>query len=239
VPSPRPSPALWKTARLETILSYAAAAALLAAAVVVLGDEVGRHVDRVEGWIDGLGASAPLVYGVLYALLSSVFVPETLLGIVAGASFGFARGLAVVVAGNFGGTLVQYVLSRHLLKPSIDRFVASRPALAAIQAAVRRRQLHLQVLLRLSPLNRPMTSYMLGAGGAHFPPFAVAYLAILPYLALEVYFGAAGTELARLRQPGHAMMLRHVVLLAGLAASIVVMTIVARLAREAVDAETQ
>jgi uncharacterized membrane protein YdjX (TVP38/TMEM64 family) len=239
VTAPGQSRAIWTTARLETLLSYTAAGIMVLAAVLILGDEIGRHINRVEHGIDELGAAAPLVYASAYALLCSILVPETLLGILAGATFGFRRGLVVVVAGNLCGTLLQFALSRHLLKPSIDRLLASRPALAAIQAAVRRHQLRLQVLLRLTPLNRAVTSYVLGAGGVGFPPFAAAYPAILPYLTLEVYFGAAGKHLARMRQPEHAVVLHDVVLLAGLAASIVVMTLVARLARQAVEAETR
>ena len=231
--------ALWTVARLETVLSYAVAGAGLLAAAFVLGDEVGRHIDRLETWIDGLGAAAPLVFILADGVLSSLLVPETLLGIVAGASFGFLRGLAAVVIGNFCGTILQFALGRRLIKPAIDRFVASRPALAAIQSAVRRQPLRLQVLIRLTPLNRAMTSYVLGAGGVGFGRFAAACLALLPYLALEVYFGAAGKHLVRLRQPERTVVLHDVVLAAGLVAAIAAMTVVSRAARRAVEAATE
>ncbi len=231
--------ALWNQARLETVLSYALGGAAILAAALILGDEIGRHIDRLEAWIDGLGAAAPLVFILADGVLSSLLVPETLLGIVAGASFGFLRGLAAVVIGNFGGTILQYALGHRLFKPAVDRFVASRPALAAIQSAVRRQPLRLQILIRLTPLNRAMTSYVLGAGGVGFSRFAAACLALLPYLALEVYFGAAGKHLVRLRQPKSAFVVHDVVLIAGLVASIVAMTFVSRAARRAVEAATE
>ena len=47
--------ALWREARLETILSYAVAGGTLVAGVIVLGDETGRHIDGFEAWMVALG----------------------------------------------------------------------------------------------------------------------------------------------------------------------------------------
>jgi uncharacterized membrane protein YdjX (TVP38/TMEM64 family) len=138
------------------------------------GRPCGRHLDHLEAAIAGLGPWALAVFMVLYAVLGSLFVPDLLLGIVAGASFGFTRGVAVAAAGTLGGASLQYALSRRLLKRAIDRFVLSRPALAAIQLAARRQELRLQLLIRLTLLNRALTSYMLGAVGVGFGRFATA-----------------------------------------------------------------
>ena len=160
----------------------------------------------------------------LYAVIGSIFVPDILLGIAAGTSFGFARGLAAVAAGSVAGATLQYALSRRLFKPAIDRFLLSRPALAAVQVAVRQREFTLQLLLRLTPLNRALTSYVLGATGVGFVRFAVACVALLPSLCLEVYVGYAGKHLARMTgQPGHAVALHDVALIAGLAMAIAAM----------------
>ena len=230
---------LWKRARVETILSYAVPSAILVTAVVFLGDEIGRHVRDFEEWTDGLGPWAMVVFVLLYAVLSSVCVPDTLLGIVAGASFGFTRGLAVVAVSSLIGATLQYALSRRLFKAAIDGAVASKPTLAAIQAAVRQQELRLQVLLRLTPLNRAMTSYVLGAAGVRLVRFLVAFAAILPNLCLEVYFGYAGKHLAKVAgQLHHTAVLHDIAMVAGLAVAITVMVLVSRMARKAVDAAT-
>jgi len=229
--------ALWGRARVETILPYVAVGGALAGGVLILGDEIGRHIEGLEASIAGLGPWGLVVFMLLYVVLSSVFVPDTLLGIVAGASFGFPRGLAAVVAGGLGGATLQYVLSRRLLKPTINRILVSRPALAAIQAAVRQQEFRLQLLLRLTPLNRAMTSYVLGAAGVGFARFAAACVAVLPSLCLEVYFGYAGKHLAKMTsQPERSMVLHDVALIAGLAVAIAVMVAVSRTARRAVEA---
>lgn len=98
---------LWKRARLETNLSYVVAGAALAAGILILGDEIGRHIDELEAWIAGLGPWAPAVFVLLYALLGSLFVPDLLFGVVAGASFGFTRGVVVAAAGSLAGAALQ------------------------------------------------------------------------------------------------------------------------------------
>lgn len=94
---------LWRTARVETIVTYIVAGGTLLAGVIFLGDEIGRHINGFEAWIVGLGPWAPAAFVLLYAVLGSIFVPDILLGIVGGASFGFAQGLAVVAAGSVAG----------------------------------------------------------------------------------------------------------------------------------------
>jgi uncharacterized membrane protein YdjX (TVP38/TMEM64 family) len=230
----------WARARVETIVSYVVAGGTLVAGILILGDEIGRHIDHLEAWIAGLGPWAPVVFMVLYAVLGSLFVPDVLLSIVAGASLGFTRGVAVAAAGIFGGAALQYALSRRLLKRGIDRFLASRPALAAIQVAVRQQELRLQLLIRLTPLNRALTSYMLGAVGVGFTRFAAACVALLPSLCLEVYFGYAGKHLAKIAsRPEHLVFLHGAMLIAGLVVAIAVMVVVSSVARRAVEAAVE
>ena len=235
-----PMKPLWKTSAIKKISAYTVAAAALLIAIVILGDEFGRHIKAMEVWVESLGPWAIVVFVLLYAALNSVFFPDALLGIVAGASFGFTKGLAIVACGSLIGAVLQYFLSRHLLKPIIDRVIVSRPTMAAIQTAVLQQELRLQLLIRLTPLNRAMTSYVLGAAGVGFSRFIAAFVAILPNLCLEVYFGIAGKHLGKMAgQPDHTAVIHDVFLFAGLAVAITVMALVSRAARRAVEVATR
>jgi len=228
---------LWGRARFETIVPYVIAGVALAAAVIILGHETGRHIDALEAWIAGQGPWALVTFTLLFVVLSSVFVPDILFGIIAGTSFGFTWGLVGVVAGTLLGAALQYTLARLLFKPTIDRFLASKPALTAIQAAVRQQEFKLQLLIRLTPLNRALTSYMLGAASVGFTRFVAACVALLPSLCVEVYCGYAGRHLARLAtEPKHVVVLRDIGLIAGLVVAIVVMVLISRTARRAIEA---
>lgn len=229
---------LWKNGQSETVITYAIAAIALIAVVIFIGDEIALHIDTFEQWIDGLGVWAWIVFSMICVILNSVLFPHTVLGIIAGAAFGFTWGLAAVACAGFTGAMLQYALSRHLLKPAIDGMLASRPALMAVQHAVLKQQLRLQLLIRLTPLSNSLTSYVLGAAGVRFGPFIFACIGMLPDLGIEVYFGYAGKHLATAGQPEHTAFLHDAVMIAGGITAIIVMILVSRMARRAVEEAT-
>jgi len=221
---------------LEAALAWVLAGAALAVAILVLGDEIGQHIDALEAWIGSAGPWAVGLFVLVYVVLNSVLVPDTLLGVVAGASLGFGQGLMGVAAGSFLAALVQFGLARRLFRRTIERFLEPRPALKAVQAAVRRQQLKLQILIRLTPLNRAVTSYVLGATDVRVGRFLAALPAVLPSLCVEVYFGYAGQRLARMVAPGHPVLLHDVLIVGGVAGAIAVMAWISHVARRAVEA---
>lgn len=215
---------------------YLLAGGALLAGIVVLGTEVGRHIQGIDGWIAGLGPWALLAFILLYAVLSSAFVPDILFGLVAGATFGFPRGLAAVAAGSVTGAALQYTVSRRFLRRRIELFLAERASLRIIIQAVRSDELRLQFLIRLTPLNRALTSYLLGAAGVRFFPFVAACAALVPSLCLEVYAGYAGRHLAGMAgRPHRTVVLEDVAVVMGLGAAVAVMVLVSRAARRALD----
>jgi uncharacterized membrane protein YdjX (TVP38/TMEM64 family) len=110
-----------------------------------------------------------------------------------------------------------------------------RPSLAAIQRTVIRDEFRLQVLLRLTPLNPAIISYLLGAAGVRFPGFLMACLALTPNLLIEIYFGHVGKHAAGLAggdvRTAH---LHDLAIIGGLAVCVAVMVFVSRMARKAV-----
>jgi uncharacterized membrane protein YdjX (TVP38/TMEM64 family) len=143
-------------------------------------------------------------------------------------------GLAAVLTGSVLAGAMQFALSHKLLRARIQRALAARPSLAAIQRAVSRDELRLQVLLRLTPLNPATISYLLGAAGVRFSGFLIALLALTPNLVIEVYFGRVGKHVARLAvSDARTAHLHDLVIIGGLAVCIVVMAVVSRMARKA------
>ena len=126
----------WKLWRWETIGSYLLIGIVLVVAVILLGEELEHHVTALENWLAGQGSLALVIAVLLYALCAVIFVPDTLLGLVAGATFGFTRGFAIALLGSLLAASVEYLLALRLLKPLIDRRLASKPAMQALQKAV-------------------------------------------------------------------------------------------------------
>jgi uncharacterized membrane protein YdjX (TVP38/TMEM64 family) len=216
-------------------LPYLAAGLLLIVAIVGGGREIEHHINAIESWITRLGPWGLLAFIGLFALATSFLLPETVLCIIAGALFGLGWGVAAVMAGSLLAGAMQFVLSHKLLRARIQRTLATRPSLAAIQRAVSRDEFRLQVLLRLTPLNPATISYLLGATGVRFPGFLIACLALTPNLVIEVYFGHVGKHVARLvGSDARSAHLHDLTIIGGFVVCVTVMVLLSRMARKAV-----
>lgn len=214
-------------------LLLAVAAALIA--ILLLAEEVHRHLTAIEAWVAGLGPWGPLAFVALFVIGTSLLVPESVLMVIAGTLFGLAEGGAVAVAGSLLAAGFQYALARRLLRGRIRAVLAAKPQLAAIERAVRRDETRLQWLLRLTPLSPTLISYLLGAAGVRFGGFLLACLAQLPQLFLELYLGHAGRHLASLAgDDGHPARLHDLALFGGLGLAIGLVVLLSQAARQAV-----
>jgi uncharacterized membrane protein YdjX (TVP38/TMEM64 family) len=219
----------------RTVMSYLAMGLLPVIAIVVVGWEIAHHIDAIELWIANLGYWSVFAFIGLYVLATSLLLPESVIAIIAGALFGLSWGFAAVMAGSLIAATLQFTLSRHILRMRIQRIIAGRPTLAAIQRSVHRDACRLQVLLRLTPLNHATISYLLGAVGVRFSGFLLACLALTPHLFIEVYFGHAGKHIARMAgRHTQAVYLHDMAVIGGLVVTLIVMVFVSRAARKAV-----
>lgn len=227
----------WTRERAAVLLPYVMSAIGIAVIAYFAGEAVHRHLRDFDQWIESLGPRALFVFILLYAVLSTVFVPDLLLGIAAGASFGFTHGVVVVLIGSLLGSMAQFGLAHRLLKQPIERLVANRPAMANILRAIKHEELKLQLLIRLTPLNRAFTSYMLGAVGVDFNRFMVACIALLPSLAMEVYTGVAGKHFAAMTgRTSHQIAMHDIVMVISLLTALAVIASISRIAKRALDA---
>jgi uncharacterized membrane protein YdjX (TVP38/TMEM64 family) len=216
------------------VVPYIITALLLAVLIAVAGDELERYIGAVEAWVEGLEPWSIVVFVGLFAVLTSVLMPESLLSIAAGATFGLVWGAVAVVVASVLAAALQFALSRTFLRTRIQRALETRPSLAAIQRAVLHDELRLQLLLRVTPLNPAILSYVLGAAGVELRGFLVASLAMLPGALVEVYVGYASKHVARIASSdARVSHLHSLVVFGGLALCVVVMVLVSRVARKA------
>lgn len=225
----------FRNADMEALVPYVLLGALLAVAIVVLGRDVRHHLVTIEGWVAARGAWGVVTFVALFVVVTSVLFPESALSIAAGALFGLTEGFGAVLVASFLAAAVQFALARGLLRNRIERILERKPSLAAFQQAALGDETRLQTLLRLTPLNPASISYAMGAAGVRFPGFLLACLGMVPTLFLEVYFGYAGKHVARIAgRSVRAMLVHDAVVFAGLAASVLVVVMVSRMARKAV-----
>ncbi len=216
-------------------------AAVALALLVLLGRAAGGQVPRFAAWVGSLGPLGPVVFVVGYALAVVAFVPASILTLGAGAIFGLWKGVALVLLAATLGAGLAFLVARYLARGAVERRIAGNPRFAAIDRAVEEQGRRIVFLLRLSPAF-PFTllNYALGLTRVRFGDYLVASAGMLPGTFLYVYYGqvlglAAAVAGGAGREKGVA---DWALLGLGLVATIVVTTLVTRLARRALAEAT-
>ncbi len=220
---------------LKIVLGLAAVAAL-----IFLGRALGGYVPRFAAWVESLGLWGPVVFVAGYAAATVAFVPGSLLTLAAGAIFGLLWGTVWVLIGASLGATAAFLIARYLARSTVERRLAARPRFRTIDAAVAAEGRKIVFLLRLSPVFPfNLLNYALGLTRVRFRDYLLACLGMLPGTFLYVYYGKALGSLAAVA--GGAEIERGAgywsVLALGLAATLLVTTLVTRIARRALAAE--
>ena len=226
----------WKTVTLRLLIGLC-----VLTAVVWFGRHAGEEIKTMESWIAGHGVWGWVVFVGMMVLFTSMFVPDTVLAIAAGVLFGLAWGSFLTVAGAILTAALNFLTARTLLRTRIEKMLQGHPKLRAIQSAVNREGLRLQLLLRLSPINPVSVSYVLGASGSRFSTFMFATIGLIPGLFCEVYFGYLASHVTKVAgNVSEHSTLRTVVTVVGFVFCILLMVIISRIASKAIaEAESE
>ncbi len=214
--------------------------ALLLVLAVTLGCAFGHHIPALEQWIAAQGAWGYVTFAGMVVVGTSLFVPDTVFAVAAGALFGVPGGTLVMTVACLLTAALDYAVARLFLQGAVHAWLARKPQLAAIERAVKREGLRFQFLLRLTPVNPVSVSYLLGAAGTRFDSFLAACLGLVPALFVEVYFGYVAKHVAKVSGGASEHSAVHTALtIAGLVACVAMLVYTIRLARRAIqDAET-
>ena len=218
---------------------------LLAAAVVgliLLGRQGGAYIPIFAEWVKSLGVWGPVAFIAGYVVAAVLFIPGSLLTLAGGAIFGLTKGVMIVFLAAVLGSSAAFLVSRYVARNSVERRLAGNARFAAIDRAVGAQGRKIVFLLRLSPVF-PFTllNYGLGLTNVRFVDDVIASIGMLPGTLLYVYYGKVIGDVAALAggtaiEKGPA---DYAILILGLAATIVVTTIVTRIARRALSDVTQ
>jgi uncharacterized membrane protein YdjX (TVP38/TMEM64 family) len=222
-------------------LAKIALALAAVAGLVLLGRAAGSRIPAFAGWVDGLGAWGPAVYIAGYVVAVVAFAPASLLTLAGGAIFGVAAGTAYVFAAATLGSSLAFLVSRHLARGWVERRIAGDPRFAAIDRAVGREGRKIVFLLRLSPVFPfNLLNYALGLTRVRFADYLVAAVGMLPGTLLYVYSGKVAGDVAALAggAPASRGAGGTALLVVGLIATVVVTTLVTRIARRALAEAT-
>ncbi len=211
------------------------------AGVIVLGREAGAYVPRFAEWVDGLGLWGPVVFVIGYAAAVVGFVPGSILTLAAGAIFGLVEGTLYVFAAASLGATAAFLVSRYFARAAIERRIEGDERFAAIDRAVGEQGRRIVFLLRLSPIFPfNLLNYALGLTQVRLADYVIACVGMLPGTILYVYSGKVAGDVAAVAggAGGERGAAEYALLGVGLLATVIVTTIVTRIARRALDEAT-
>jgi uncharacterized membrane protein YdjX (TVP38/TMEM64 family) len=168
---------------------------------------------------------APLGFLAVHIAASLIFVPRTLLAIVAGLLFGVGWGIVWAALGSVAGAIAGFLVARYISSGPID---AGR--LGPVGAQVERGGWRAVAVLRLIPvIPHTLTNYALGLTSLSLSTYAFgSLLGQLPMTIAYVDLGAAG---GRLMLGGPNWIEPTVIGLAALSLSLLIPAIARRRAR--------
>jgi uncharacterized membrane protein YdjX (TVP38/TMEM64 family) len=128
-------------------------------AAAALGWTLGLHdwirparLAQLRAAIEAYGAWSPALFVAGYVVAELLFVPALPLTLLGGLAFGPAWGIVYVwIAATLAASLA-FLVSRHLARNTVERWMERSPRLARIDAAVERHGWRILVVTRLVPV---------------------------------------------------------------------------------------
>ncbi|MEW1808334.1 TVP38/TMEM64 family protein [Pseudarthrobacter sp. NPDC080039] len=167
---------------------------LVAAAAVAILVAPLPPVEQIRSYLGSTGWWGTAAFILGYAMLTLAPVPKSILSVAAGLVFGFAGGVAVVVASAMLGSVAAFWLGRWLGREAVERFTGGR--VEKVDQLLHRRGLVAVIGVRLVPV-LPFTAINYAAGLSSirwWPYFLGTAIGILPGTVSFVTLGAFGSQ---------------------------------------------
>lgn len=218
---------------------YLKLAALLAAVAAVV---VAARLLPLAEWLEvfnqhvvGLGLLGMVLFALVYAAATVLLVPGSLLTLAAGASFGLLPGFVAVLCGATLGAAGAFLVSRHLARRRVERWIQRKPSFVAVDKAVAREGWKIVFLTRLSPVFPfNFQNYAYGLTSVSFWKYVLAsWIGMIPGTFLYVYLGTLGRSGLEAASGEGAETYRLVLQVVGLLATLAVTILITRTAKRA------
>lgn len=206
----------------------------------LLGFWLLAELGAISTWLREHPDEGVLIFVAIFAITSGLgMLPTYAQSILGGWVFGLGVGIAAALAGFLGGALVGFVVVRLVARESVQRFIDRRPRAAVVREALvgggRWRTAGVVALLRMPP-NSPfaLSNLVMASAGVRLAPFlAGTAMGMLPRTALAVWLAAAAAATGAVDIQTFAKERGVAVVILGVAAMAVSLSIVGMLAKAA------
>ena len=187
-------------------------------------------------WIDSLGFVGPVVFILLYIVITVAFLPASIVTLGAGVVFGVVKGSLFVFIGAMLGATAAFLVGRYLARDWIAKKIAGNQKFAAIDEAIGREGRKIIFLIRLSPaFPFNLLNYALGLTKVSLPDYVLGTTGIIPGTIMYVYLGSLAGNLAMIgsgEAPSNPT-ITWAIRIIGFIATVAVTVYVTRVARKA------
>ena len=201
-----------------------------------------QFLEQLQQTILGMGALGIFAFAGIFVLAQMLMVPVAPIGMAFGLFFGFTHGWLGLMLGCVIGASINFLISRHLARKAVTRWLGANEKFRMIDRAVAREGWKIVALLRFVPIPFGLANYCYGLTPVRFWPYlAATALAIIPPNSLFVWMGSTfHGSLSSLVGKGRAHHpLEYVFLGVGILAAVLALRYVAKVARNAVNVEAE
>ncbi len=228
-----------RPARLKGNLWRVALLVFLIAVVIAMSFvfPIKQYLIKFLDYTRSLGLTGMAMVVGLYVIACIFALPGSVLTIGTGVIFGVFAGTITVSVGSTLGACAAFIIGRTIGRQWVQQKAAAKPKFAAIDKAIGTEGFKIVFLTRLSPIFPfNFQNYAYGLTKVSLGKYALAsWIGMLPGTVMYVYIGSAVGSLADLAegevQSGPA---QRVLFWMGLAATVIVVVLVTRIARSAI-----
>ena len=143
------------------------------------------------GWVQSLGAIAPIGFILIYNLATILFVPGSILTLGGGVLFGLGFGTVYVFIAATLGATIAFWIGRNFARDWVANKMTDYPKFEAIDAAVAKNGFKIVLLTRLSPLFPfNVLNYAFGITQVSLKDYVLGSIGMIPGTILYVYIGS-------------------------------------------------
>jgi len=189
-----------------------------------------------SAWAQSLGTGGVAVIGIAYVICTILLVPGVALTLAVAVAYGWWA-LLICFFGGMLAALISFLISRYLARDRVKRFIERHPTMKAIDTVAHEESFKTILLSRLTPLTPfAVENYAFGVTGVRLRSFLLATaIGIVPGTVQNVWIGVIGRTAAQ----GGAGVVNWILLLVGLAATVVLTVWMTREAKKRMALQAQ
>lgn len=187
-------------------------------------------------WAQGLGVIGVALVSVAYVICTILLVPGVALTLAVAVAYGWWA-LLICFFGGMLAALISFLISRYLARDRVKRFIDKHPTIRAIDTVAHEESFKTILLSRLTPVTPfAVENYAFGVTGVRLRSFLLATaIGIVPGTIQNVWIGVIGRTAAQ----GGAGVANWILLIIGLAATVVLTVWMTRQAKKRMALQAQ